>query len=178
MSIIIPIMIAVICSISAVRCRKEDPKPSIATKRDTIYAVTAGEYDLYINKGGLFPLPDSLRNRDYITEREYDDLPIRIFYWHESDTLRVRSHYDLEECYILFESKTQDTLDFYYDDFWYYTLISNHTTDYSTLDKITFTFNESTQGEITLTMSKKEFEERFSSLTPYLKLKKHKKGQD
>ena len=174
MSIFIPIAIAVIFSISATRCNKSKPKPSTTTQSDIIYTVFQGEYDRFINKGGLLPLPDSLRNKDHITEKEYKILPTSIFYLYESDTLRVRSDYELEECYIIFEGCTPDTLDFHYDQFWYYTCISNHNTIYSTLDKIIFVFSEPTQGKTTLTISKEEFEVEFSHLVPYLKLKKNK----
>lgn len=173
LSIIIPIILAVITSIIAVMCNKNGSKQIVLDKVETTYSVFKGKYDRFLNNGMLWPLPDSLRNKDHITEAEYKTLSSGIFYLCESDTLRVSSEYDLDECYMVFESTKLDTLDFDYGIWCYYACVSNHNTDYANLDKITFVMSESTHGNMTLTLSKEEFAEKFPMLIGYLKLKKH-----
>ena len=143
-------------------------------------AVTHGEYDDFIKINNfIYPCPDSLGTQDSIDKKATGITSlenIRLWYRHENDSLLVQTSQILDVCYLVLHADINDTLDFKRSNYFEYVCrLGDHNISYSELEKINLVYGSTVESQESLTLSKKEFEETFKPLVPYLKLRKARK---
>lgn len=143
-------------------------------------AVTHGEYDDFIKINNfIYPCPDSLCTLDSIDKKATGITSlenIRLWHRHENDSLLVQTSHILEVCYLVLHADINDTLDFKRSNHLEYVCrLGDHNISYSDLEKINLVYGLTVESQESLTLSRKEFEETFKTLVPYLKLRKVRK---
>lgn len=169
-------------SIAYFSCNREDSnqqdRSSSSYKYEDKCVVTHGDYDDFIKlRNSIYPCPDSLSKQDSVDKNVANLENLQLIYRHEDDSLVIVTTTTLEVCYLVLHADINDTLNSKCSNWHQYIYrLSEHNISYSELEKITLAYGSSVEDHERLILSKKEFEEAFPHLVPYLKLRKARKS--